>query len=80
MNDPTLERYVALARRVHELLGEPDADPQSLSAPPQAQRAIARGVYRLAVYVSAMPGAQAPCAEELDELRALHERLERAQR
>lgn len=71
MRDTTLERYAALASRVHSLLREPQ--PESLDAPPGATRLIATGVYRLSLYVSAMPGAQPPSQAEIEELRALGE-------
>ena len=67
MRDPTLDRYAALANRVHALLREPQ--PESLEAPPLIRRLLAAGAYRLALYVSAMPGAQPHSRAELDELR-----------
>jgi len=75
MADTTLERYAALATRVHDLLREPE--PESLAAPPAVHRLVATGVYRLALYVSAMPGAQSPSREELEELRLLGESVAR---
>ena len=69
MRDATLDRYAALANRVHALLREPQ--PESLDAPPLIRRLLATGAYRLAVYVSAMPGAQPQSRAEIDELRAL---------
>ncbi len=73
MHDSTLENYAALARTMHALLSEPE--PESLQASPEARRVIALGVYRLAVYVSAMPGAQAVDRNELDQLRSQAEEL-----
>ena len=71
MNDAELDRYAAIARRVHALLSDPA--PDSLQAPPEVPRLLAVGVYRLGLYASAMPGAQATSMRELQELRALLE-------
>jgi hypothetical protein len=68
MKDAELDRYVALARRVHALLSEPE--PESLDAPPEVPRLIAVGVFRLGLNASAMPGAQATSMRELQDLRA----------
>lgn len=78
MRDPQLDRYAALAARVHALLRDPD--PDSLAAPPEAAQLLALAVHRLGLYVSAMPGAQPPVARELDALRAGNQALARAGR
>ncbi len=78
MDDRTLERYAAIATRVHALLTEPE--PDSLRAPPEVRQMIAVGAYRLGLYVSAMPGAQAAGRSEFDETRVLHEEIDAARR
>jgi hypothetical protein len=73
MPETTLETYAALAETVHALLSDPD--PASLRAPPEVRRMLAQAAYRLAVYVSAMPGAQGADRDELADLRAMREAL-----
>jgi len=72
--EPTLERYAALASQVRSLLREPE--PESLDAPPPIRRLLTLGVYRLALYVSAMPGAQAQSCAEIEEMRAQGESID----
>jgi hypothetical protein len=76
MDDRTLERYAVIAARVHALLADPE--PDSLRAPPDVHQMIAVAAYRLGLYVSAMPGAQAAGRTEFDETRLLHEELDGA--
>lgn len=77
MNDSSLARYAALARRAHELLEEAV---QPLPAPPadrlsaEVPELLADAVCRLALYEAAMPGAD---ASALPELGSLLDALER---
>ena len=80
MNDSSLARYAALARRAHELLEEAV---QPLPAPPadrlsaEVPELLADAVCRLALYEAAMPGADASALPELDSLLdALERELE----
>ena len=72
--DALLARYAALARRAHELFGEPMPAPAQI--PDAIVREIEDAAHRLGPYVSAMPGARALCAAEFHALRAFDEMLE----
>ena len=68
MSDLLLARYAALARRAQALLETPvpEATPD---APAAVEQLVSDAIYRLGLYVTAMPGARgAPAPEDVAAL------------